>query len=259
MGNKKRKRSKTGEKHREEKKRSRIRTITVVVPHTKGQEQNIPEKSLRLEHSTHIVEPCGDTVIQLFKRAIPKALLEQLLESLNVLLENLPPHETLSNRGKEKTYHLGCWRKSMKEPTITKQTNHPASREFLQKNAELFDFVSKVFHQHYPKLYEVYSKVSMPEKLVGNFGTVAVNVDYATEPHYDSDDFSNGLCWVMPIGNYTGGELRFFGLNIEVDLQPGDLICFQSKHLLHGNNPYEGIRHSLVFFTNHAMFFDCMT
>jgi len=147
----------------------------------------------------------------------------------------------------------------MKEPKLTSQTKHPSAREFLQKNTELFEFVSEVFHKHYSRLYEVYSKVSMPERLVGVFGAVAVNVDYATEPHYDHDDFSNGLCWVMPFGNYTGGELKFLDLNIEADLQPGDLICFQSRHLFHGNNPYDGVRHSLVFFTNHEMFFDFMT
>jgi len=256
----KRKRSEEATRQRAAKKEARLRTITAVVPHTEGQEQNIPKKPIQLKNSTRIIEPCGDTVIQLFKKAIPEFLLEQLLESLGVLVENYPPHEKSSSRGEERTYHLGCWRKSMQAPDFTKQTKqHPATRVFLQKNGELFGLVSDIFKQYYPRLYEIYSKVSMPERLVGVFGTVAVNVDYATEPHYDSDDFSNGLCWVMPFGNYTGGELKFLDLNIEAELQPGDLICFQSRHLFHGNNTYEGVRHSLVFFTNHEMFFECMT
>jgi hypothetical protein len=60
-------------------------------------------------------------------------------------------------------------------------------------------------------------------------------------------------------GNFTGSELKFINLNIEAELQSGNLICFQSKHLFHGNNSYEGVKHSLIFFINHEIFFDCLS
>jgi hypothetical protein len=252
----KRKRSEAAKEKRALKKKRRKKNITLSFPYTNGQKKNISQTVVSLTTPTIVRDLRNETLIHLWKGIIPTELLEQLELSLQQLQRELPPHKKITNRGEENTYHLGCWRKFTMKPTITKQTRHSSAREFLIKNTKLFELVSNIFKERYPEMYKIYESVSMPEKLVGVFGTVAINVNYATTPHFDFDDFANGFCWVLSFGHYDGGDLNFLPLNMKAVLKPGDLIAFKSRQIEHGNEHYTGDRFSLVFFTNHEMFFD---
>lgn len=55
-----------------------------------------------------------------------------------------------------------------------------------------------------------------------------------------------------------GGDLVFYDLGFRVELQPGDVIIFKSKELLHGNAPLlpkSITRFSLTFFTKQRDFY----
>ena len=45
-------------------------------------------------------------------------------------------------------------------------------------------------------------------------------------------------------------------LNIRVKLKPENILAFRSNLLVHGNLPYFGVRHSLVFFTHNNLFLE---
>jgi len=81
-----------------------------------------------------------------------------------------------------------------------------------------------------------------------------LNINCAQAQHKDELDYRAGFCWVTTFGTYTGGSLYFSELNIEFNIQPGDLIAFKSYLLRHGVQPYNGQRHSLVLFGHHEVF-----
>lgn len=84
----------------------------------------------------------------------------------------------------------------------------------------------------------------------GAFSSVALNVNYPVAPHYDENDYSPLMCWVIPFGDFTGGELVLHeGIDQQFVVEPGDLIAFRSDLLQHSVCPFNGTRNSVVLFT----------
>jgi len=84
----------------------------------------------------------------------------------------------------------------------------------------------------------------------------AVNFNTICGYHIDRDDDKYGFCWLVPLGDWEGGDVIFPQLNIRVKLKPGNILAFRSNLLIHGNLPCFGVRHSLVFFTHNNLFSD---
>ena len=82
----------------------------------------------------------------------------------------------------------------------------------------------------------------------------AVNFNTICGYHIDRDDDKYGFCWLVPLGEWEGGDLIFPQLNVRIKLKPGNILAFRSNLLVHGNLPCSGIRHSLVFFTHNNLF-----
>jgi hypothetical protein len=82
----------------------------------------------------------------------------------------------------------------------------------------------------------------------------AVNFNTICGYHIDRDDDKYGFCWLVPLGEWKGGDLIFPQLNIRIKLKPGNILAFRSNLLVHGNLPCSGVRHSLVFFTHNDLF-----
>ena len=79
----------------------------------------------------------------------------------------------------------------------------------------------------------------------------AVNFNTICGYHIDRDDDKYGFCWLIPLGDWKGGDVIF---NIRVKLKPGNILTFRSNLLVHGNLLCFGVRHLLVFFTHNNLF-----
>jgi hypothetical protein len=82
----------------------------------------------------------------------------------------------------------------------------------------------------------------------------AINFNTISGYHIDRDDDKYGFCWLVPLGEWEGGDLIFPQLNVRIKLKPGNILAFRSNLLVHGNLPCSGVRHSLVFFTHNNLF-----
>ena len=70
-----------------------------------------------------------------------------------------------------------------------------------------------------------------------------------TEEHIDRDDCHG--CFVVPFGDYEGGEISFPHLAQTVRLSAGDCMWFDSSQLVHHNFAVStGTRFSMVFATH---------
>lgn len=230
------------------------------IPYTDGEAEFLTacnaKKSLQISTPTIVYDQLNAPLIRYYKQIIPKKMLSTLDASTEDLRLTVPPHEAYTARGHEFCLHLGNWRKYSKKPfeTVDSEENH--SQNWISLNQPLAKLCSKVFEQSFPILYKKYTTVNAKDRIFGAWTTCAINFNFACNAHYDEHDYRGGLCWIVPFGNYTEGRSLFFPhLNIDVLLQPGDLVCFRSYELKHQVKKYNNVRNSLVFFTHHNMFF----
>lgn len=254
------KRSAAGKKKRSQKARKIIREQLV----TAGQQRHCP-LLLEVRFNCRIVNNRGDILACIFRQTIPKEQLDQLIKSTQVLLENQEPKKETSCRGKDiSVYHLGCWRKYAEKGRLTKQTTEFATQWF-RTNAKVFEIVAGLFKSNFSELYTTYSNAKMRlaqtlqehevTQILGPWCSLALNINFASEIHTDKHDYRTGYCWIVPFGNFIGGALHMKEINTNAYLEAGDCIAFRSYDLLHYVLPYEGVRHSLVLFSHHEMFF----
>jgi hypothetical protein len=65
--------------------------------------------------------------------------------------------------------------------------------------------------------------------------------------HADRGNLPGVMSAIMPMGNFTGGELILARWRLAVAFKPGDLLLFDPQQV-HGNLPFEGERLSAIFY-----------
>ncbi len=155
-------------------------------------------------------------------------------------LKNLFPYTSVETACTHNTDHLVCVNK------------------LIQGLKPLSDSVNQFAKNSYNDLYLKLKKMSwgpFAPQLFGIFLMIAINFNIISDYHWDANDEPNCLCFLVPLGDFEGGELCFPELQIVIPLQPGQVVAFASQLLLHGNLPIiKGIRFSIVYFV-HATFF----
>ena len=190
------------------------------------------------------------------KSVIPDSILSTLQQATTKMFESVPHFDDTRS---VKTYHLGFWRAYASHIDWTQDSRSEKAQQWLRDNASLFQLMNTICKEKFPELFLSYECLSkkLPEQPMGVFPTVAVNKGPCS-PHKDEKDYRDGLCFVLPFGDFTGAELAIKEMKIEIQLRPGDLVAFKSHLLTHWNKPMQGTRYSL-FFAHDNMFYDAVT
>jgi hypothetical protein len=106
---------------------------------------------------------------------------------------------------------------------------------------------------HLQEDYEVLMHLSnsLPggyEGPVSPFLSLVVNLNIRSEAHKDRMD--KNVCLVIPIGDFSGGELVLVEQGLVLELGSGDLVVFRSAEATHFNLDYTGERASMVLHTD---------
>ena len=118
--------------------------------------------------------------------------------------------------------------------------------------------MTRHFENFFPSVYKETVEHPLPEGLAPLAGTfmrciVKVQQDRSsveTEIHCDSKEQPFVPSYLCRIGNFRGGNLIFWDLQVVVKLKPGDLFFFYDSIIYHSNEEVvEGIRHWIVVFT----------
>jgi hypothetical protein len=163
------------------------------------------------------------------------------------------------------TEHFGAYRSYTGLPYTSSNTasshntaHQPCVDKLLLSLVPLSNFVNKFIQDNYNSMYLKLKNLSLGPfvpKPFGIFPMIAINYNIISNYHWDKSDTSNGLCCLIPLGDFQGGDLYFPQLHVRVPLQPGQVVAFNSHYLLHGNLPLiRGVRHSIVYFV-HQYFF----
>jgi len=183
---------------------------------------------------------------------------------------SFPKYDYTHKREDYQSHILGCWFNSGRflRPYMTahyrgphsgihyKQLNNQhyvTARQFQRENHGLFQLIQDLIRQHYPDIWEIYSKIKVPpgcNKFAGLCAAVVINKLAQTKVHEDLGDIKGGICIVICWGNFQGGELVFTELTSCVPFPAGSIIMFRSAIISHYNHQVLGDRYSMVFTTN---------
>lgn len=138
--------------------------------------------------------------------------------------------------------------------------DHPCHRtpltkkhhEMLDGNERLIKLVDQLY-RHY--LREFYDKQRAEvEKAPGwrlwdtGFTTIYIAKNFRTAYHFDPGNLKGVMTALMPMGEFSGGELVFPRWRLSIAFKPGDILFFNSAEILHGNLPLQGERLSAAFY-----------
>ena len=70
------------------------------------------------------------------------------------------------------------------------------------------------------------------------FQSWVLNLNAATKAHRDKKDC--GLCLVIPVGLFEGGELCMVETGLVLEVKSGDIVIFPSPDITHFNLHYKG-------------------
>jgi len=170
--------------------------------------------------------------------------------------------ETKRSVGNSRVY--GCWnayhadrKPHMSAPYVQ---DGERAQQFVDACKPLWDAAGEILKRVYPKTHRKYSIFKMEKGLNRlavpwmcmsvNQGTSSDSV--TTKEHKDGKDAKFGVSCVCPFGDYEGGELICWELEVIVELKLGDLFFFPAHLVTHSNMPVKGERHSLVAFMQQA-------
>ncbi|KAH9912434.1 uncharacterized protein B0H18DRAFT_853002, partial [Fomitopsis serialis] len=128
-------------------------------------------------------------------------------------------------------------------PYVSKDMeDHQAIYQALKNAfADMFSWIDDKFQSVLPMEYERLEATAaiLPGNnvsAVSPFAALVVNLNVVTRAHRDRQD--DGVCLVLPIGEFEGGELCLVEAGLVIPLRNGDFAVFPSCKLTHFNLHY---------------------
>jgi len=160
---------------------------------------------------------------------------------------------------------IGCWTSKSGKDELYSTTSLADAKDKTEKMLaqmeiiarEIGDVIGKTIETHpltlvngilaaVPTLLGDNAKLGISSTLYLNRMNLSLG---STKAHLDTHDCHG--CFVVPFGEYEGGDLAFPQLRQRVQLAVGDCIWFDSSHLQHCNEAVTfGTRYSMVFATH---------
>ena len=190
-------------------------------------------------------------------------LIDTLFESIKALPK--PRHYRLKGKKRSEylSRHLTVWAKYSLTPFISKEflDNREVAEDFFEKNKEVFRRMSAILGQCAPGVFQQFQTYPLPEGLrrfCGAWLGCAVNNGgnnpNQTNIHRDASEAQYGYSGLVSCGDYRGGGLILWELEIILETEPGDVVIFQDAVISHSNEEAEGNRSSVVCFTQENVY-----
>ena len=190
-----------------------------------------------------------------------------LVETLTNSLKGLPRRMNYKFRGIDRggysTRHLTVWCAYAKKPFVSRELrqDEAANLEFLNANEKLWVRLSDILGEISPSMYKQFLRYPLPKELrrfctawAGCVVNLGDKDPVQTKPHRDVKESIFGFSCMVPAGNYSGGALILYDLEMVLELAPGDVFMFPDSLIHHANEDISGERSSIVAFTQENMF-----
>lgn len=188
--------------------------------------------------------------------------------TLSTLISNLPPNNSNANakgidRGVLSSRCYCTWAPYKDQPiqSAAYKSDGEAARSFIQEARPLWNRATQIMRKVFPKTYKLFTAYPLPgglSRMAGAWMGCAINAGSMENPvqtkeHRDVKGALFGMSCLCALGDYVGGDLIIWELQVIVELRPGDLFIFPDHLFNHSNTEVHGVRHSLVAFTRQEM------
>ena len=191
----------------------------------------------------------------------------ELMSTLFDSIKALPMAKHYKIKGKKHseylTRHWTIWAKYNLAPFMSRELldDLEVAEEFLEKNKEVFRRMSGILGQCAPGVFQQFQTYPLPKglrRLCGAWLGCAIN-DGGNSPnqtniHRDASEAQYGYSGLISCGDYRGGGLILWELEIILETEPGDVVIFQDAVISHSNEEAQGNRSSVVCFTQENVY-----
>lgn len=131
--------------------------------------------------------------------------------------------------------------------------------DFIDANPDIVGWINIVAKELCRWVYETYMGMKLPARLFGAWPLLVINYSFRCARHFDLSDFREGMSttFYYSDGNgWIGGELIIElakGMYVRVEVQPGDIVFFQSYKYHHWVQPFVGERVSWVLLSHNTL------
>jgi len=214
-----------------------------------GEKLHLYDKSVRLNEKITKIDA---TLVKWLGGGIPQDLVKDLYQWTKDFIGTKTATNHIKSRGKITllTWHFGRWRKySVTESDTSLTQTEEGKMYFHLIQQHLTPIVDAAFRINFPELRKFMVNVNGEHENNASiaFKGFALNASISTW-HVDAHDYVNGICALIPFGEYEQGELVIPDLCLTFNLRPGDIFFFASRRLIHGNLQSRGVRYSIVYF-----------
>ena len=118
-----------------------------------------------------------------------------------------------------------------------------------QKVGEVITVCKSLDTLKYPALWELIKELGAAYNL--SFTTVQVNKNYTTKRHKDIANFNGEPSYIISLGDYRDGLLYLENKDSVEKIDAFNTMYeFDGSKTYHWNEPHQGTKYSLVFYTN---------
>lgn len=176
-------------------------------------------------------------------------------KSGQILVDHLPKKIKKNCRGKGFQYHFGHWKKRSMLLLMyeTADSRNFWFKYFLSTTQYIWEYIASCIEQDFKDEYDWYMTRCLELNLPYTFGIwecLAINYLFKSEKHRDWKDIKNGICVIIPTGNFTGGNLFLEDFNTIIQLKRKDFFALKSYEWFHENEEFFGNRSSFILFTS---------
>jgi len=191
----------------------------------------------------------------------------EAIHNLYDSIQPLPPSRHYKHRGIKRseyqTRHYAVWASYSPRAMLSREfrDDGPAGHEFINGNKRIWDAMSGLLGQVAPgvfKEFQNYPCGSGLDRLCGAFAGCVINNGgnnpNQTEIHRDVKEAQYGFSCIVSCGSYQRGALVCHDIKKIIEMDTGDLFLFPDCLIHHNNEDAEGIRCSVVGFTQENMY-----
>lgn len=131
--------------------------------------------------------------------------------------------------------------------TWTKRSDTDLGHRLVELLQPLCSIITQLVEKHLPSLAQLYSKLCVEHRPFGLYHYVTLHVTPTFKPHVDDLDFRAGMSALVPLGDFTGGDLFFPKLNLTIENPEGTILLFDSNQQHQVEQVTSGERFSLSF------------
>ena len=182
-------------------------------------------------------------------------------------IESLPPitkkhRQRGINRSEYEARHYSVWSPYSKKPfnTSEQRLDGLKAMEFLKSQRSLWKEMSDLLGALAPGVFKDFCRYPIHglQRACDAWAACVINRGgndpWSTNIHRDVKESQFGYSCIASCGNYTKGDLILWDLGIKVELSHGDLFLFPDSLIHHSNEAAQGVRNSVVTFTQENMY-----